>query len=280
MKILDFLERLPEPMIAAAGVVLVVLVWVLDYLTGREISFSIFYVAPIVLVTWYEGRNAGFLVSLICALAWLTADMLGGREYSYIVIPYWNALVRLGFFLIIAFSLSRLKHTFGLERSLARTDPLTGLMNMRAFEEMAGLEISRSLRYGHPLSVAYMDCDNFKNVNDRFGHQAGSELLARIGRMLKENMRDTDLAARFGGDEFIMLFPETGRDPAMEIVKRLNEKLLEDMRSGQWHVTFSIGIVCYSKPPGSLDEIIKRADDLMYSVKFNGKNNIKIEVSN
>ncbi|HTC77354.1 MAG TPA: diguanylate cyclase, partial [Terriglobales bacterium] len=95
------------------------------------------------------------------------------------------------------------------EKELSRSDPLTGLPNRRAFYEVALAEADRARRYRHPLSLAYLDVDNFKQVNDDYGHDAGDELLVRVAEVLRRNLRNNDIVARLGGDEFAMLLPET-----------------------------------------------------------------------
>ncbi len=259
---------------------LIALIWIVDIKTGYEVSFSIFYLIPIALVTWYGGRVLGILTALVSATAWLLADLKGGHQYSSLFIPYWNASVRLGFFMITTFSLfyiRKLLEHLEQERDLARTDSLTGLMNMRYFEELAGMELERSRRYQRPLTMVYLDCDDFKLVNDRSGHQAGSELLHLIAQIIRKNLRSVDLLGRFGGDEFIILLPETAAEAGREMIKRLQARLLEAVQSMKQSVTFSIGVATFLKPPDSLEEMIRTADRIMYQVKGRGKNRIQQE---
>lgn len=115
-------------------------------------------------------------------------------------------------------------------------------------------------------------------VNDSFGHQAGDDLLCLVAEIIRRNLRATDLAARFGGDEFAVLLPETGADAARAVVQRLQGQLLGAVRTREWPVTFSIGVVTFNDAPEAVDEMVKRADNLMYAVKQSGKNSIKQEV--
>jgi diguanylate cyclase (GGDEF)-like protein/PAS domain S-box-containing protein len=166
------------------------------------------------------------------------------------------------------------------ERRLARVDPLTGLANRRAFYEGAELERKRALRHSRPLSVAYIDLDNFKQINDRMGHEVGDQLLIQIGAILQNILRAEDLAARMGGDEFAIVFPENNYESARMAIQKTHRMLTEMAKDHKWPVSFSIGMVTFSVPPTSVEEMVRAADDLMYSVKHNGKNSIATSFDN
>jgi diguanylate cyclase (GGDEF)-like protein len=186
--------------------------------------------------------------------------------------------VRLGTFLVITFLLSTLKHTLEHEKELARTDSLTGIANRRYLIELASAEINRAGRYKHPFTVVHIDLDNFKAVNDRFGHSAGDALLRLVGSTIRNNIRATDIVARFGGDEFVILLPETGPEPARVITDKIQKISLDLMQKNQWPVTLSLGVVTFIQPPSTVDEMLKISDGLMYAAKNNGKNAIRYEL--
>lgn len=278
MNITEYLDKQPKSLLIVLAFVLVILVGIADYAIGREISYSLFYLLPITLVSWHVSRNAGVLLCIVSSEAWFMADYLAGHSYSHPVIPYWNMSMRLGFFLVVAVILSRLRIAFELEKTLSRTDPLTGVANKRAFYDLASIEIDRARRYKHPFTAAYIDIDNFKTINDRFGHSIGDTLLQLVAITIKNKIRATDTIVRLGGDEFIVLLPETGDEPAYKALYRLRNQLLDVMHKNEWHVTFSIGVATFISPPDSVEEMIKKADNLMYSAKNSGKNIIKQEV--
>jgi diguanylate cyclase (GGDEF)-like protein len=170
--------------------------------------------------------------------------------------------------------LSALKKAHEHEKELARVDSLTGAVNARFFSELMQLEIARSQRYGHPLTLAFVDVDNFKAVNDRFGHSVGDKVLYSIVTHVRGHLRKTDVIARLGGDEFAFLLPETDQTGARVTFSKIQIGLLDEMRRNNWPVTFSIGVVTCISTPQTSDELVKQADDLMYSVKNNGKNGI------
>ncbi len=259
-------------------ILLAVFIGIIDYQTGPYLSFSIFYLAPITFITWYGNRKSGIFVSFLCAVIWLVADVWTEPHYPHPLIPFWNASLRLFFFLIITYLLAALKAAHAREWRLARLDYLTGVLNHRAFYESAEKELQRLRRYGHPVSLSFIDLDHFKFVNDQLGHAAGDQVLITVGEVLRDNARSSDIAARLGGDEFVIMLPETDTQPALEFISRLKTRLLGAMESRNWPITFSIGIITFQTAPKTLEELVKTADGLMYEVKKNGKNNIRHQV--
>jgi diguanylate cyclase (GGDEF)-like protein len=172
-----------------------------------------------------------------------------------------------------------LKSAIEKEKELSRMDFLTRVGNGRYFIELANMEINRARRNKHPLTVAYIDIDNFKMINDRSGHSTGDHLLQLVAYTIKNNIRLTDTVVRMGGDEFAILLPEAGPELAETIIRRVQKINLEMMQENGWPVTFSIGVVTFMTPPSSVDEILKRTDNLMYGAKNTGKNAIKYEIS-
>jgi diguanylate cyclase (GGDEF)-like protein len=257
--------------------IFVVVIGGIDILTGSEMSVSLFYLAPICLVTWVSGRKLGLLFSLVSAVIWFFADIWGGGSYSQPFVRYWNALVRFGFFCIVTMLLPIIK-TLGHEKELARTDFLTGIPNRLSFYEVAQTELCRSNRYKHPFTIAYIDLDNFKKVNDRFGHKTGDDLLCAVVNQIKGKLRKTDFIARIGGDEFIAIFPETDHEASKIIVPKIHAGLMDEMRRHDWPVTFSIGVITCPKAECDLEGIVRKADELMYSVKKDTKNDIAYAV--
>jgi len=157
------------------------------------------------------------------------------------------------------------------EKYLSRSDFLTGLPNRRAFEETFDMECKRSRRYNRPITLVYMDLDNFKQVNDGQGHQTGDEVLVAVAASLRTNLRATDCVARLGGDEFAILLPETDEAAAQIIMRKLNAVLQTLLSTSNWPIGFSFGVVTFPVPLDSLDAMLERADKLMYDAKHGGK---------
>jgi diguanylate cyclase (GGDEF)-like protein len=266
------IERRPKPFVLFVICLLIALVLgFLDYITGYELSFSVFYLLPVSIAAWYIGMEAGILLSWASAAIWQISNLLAGEVFTNPAIPYWNVLTRLGFFIIITVLLTRLKKALEHESSLARIDFLTGVLNSRSFDQIISAEIQRSDRYSHPLTLAYIDIDNFKAINDTKGHSTGDALLRNVGRTISEALRSTDHVARLGGDEFAILMPETGAEAGLNVVARIQALLEEQMQKNQWPVTTSVGLVTCLKPPSSPDKLIQMADEQMYSCKRSGK---------
>ena len=274
MNLITALEKRSKLFWVATGFGLVALLGAFDFVTGYEISFSLFYVMPISLVTWFTSRRFGVITSIASALIWLWADVATGRNYSHPLIYFWNTAIRFGFFIIITLLLSELKRILEHERWLSRTDSLTGAVNARYFLESMQLEIDRSVRYKHPFTIAYIDLDNFKVINDRHGHNIGDKVLSAVGSCLRRQLRKIDIVARLGGDEFALLLPETGGAECQAVIAKVQRSLLDEVRTNNWPVTFSIGVLACADPPHTAEELLKLADDLMYSVKNQCKNGI------
>jgi diguanylate cyclase (GGDEF)-like protein len=276
MDILEILEKQGKHyFVLAAAFTLTGLIGVVDFLTGYEIAFSLFYVLPVALITWITSRTLGIMASLAGAIVWYWADVASGHPYLHPLIPVWNTLIRLSFFVIITFLLSALRRATERERELARMDNLTGAVNSRFFYDLAQMEIDRFRRYEHPFTLAYIDLDNFKVVNDRFGHPAGDQVLRTVVSSARKHLRKTDVIARLGGDEFVLLLPETNEESARVALSKIQDGLIEEMRLGDWPITFSIGVLTCSVAPHTTEEIVRMADELMYSVKHDGKNAMK-----
>jgi diguanylate cyclase (GGDEF)-like protein len=279
MNIVASLEKRNKTPWTIIGIVLIVGIGVVDLLTGYEIGFSLFYLLPISLVTWFtRRRRLGVLASITSALVWFIADIKSGMSYSHPAIYFWNTLIRFGFFIIVTLLLSALRKAHEREKELARIDSLTGAINARFFSELVQMEINRSQRYKHPFTIAYVDLDSFKRVNDQFGHSMGDKVLQTIVKYVKGQLRKIDVVGRLGGDEFAFLLPETDQAAAQVAISKIQIGILDEMHRNNWPVTFSIGVLTYIDLPQTSDELIKKADDLMYSVKNNGKNSISYSV--
>jgi diguanylate cyclase (GGDEF)-like protein len=271
-----FLSGLPRPRQWLLICGLIAVIGIADYLTGTDISMSFFFLAPIGIAAWYINRDAGMGVSIASAAIWFVVNgpAISVQEFSFPVL-LWNTGVRLGFFVVVAALLSVLRQAIDRERALARTDYLTGVKNDRSFYEQADVELRRARRHHQPMSIAYIDVDDFKKLNDRFGHNEGDNALRAIGTALLHRVRATEVVGRMGGDEFAILLPDAGRGEAIKIVKRLHELLMAEFRVNEWPVTLSIGVLTCTTTPSDIIRLMKEVDALMYEVKRSGKNRIR-----
>ncbi len=274
-----FMERRSKPFALTTALLFVALLGVLDYLNGPDISLLIFYAVPVFAAAWYAGRGAGFATCAASGLSWVVVAHATSEHYANPLIAYWNALVRVSFILLLAHLVALFRRSLAQERELARTDYLTGAVNKRSFAEAAEAEVNRARRHGHPFSVAFMDVDDFKLVNDRLGHSAGDRLLRLVADTVRANVRAVDVVARLGGDEFAVLMPETDDRAAHVVLRRVRRQLLEAARREGWPVTFSAGLITWVEPPAGVDEMLRAADELMYAAKRQGKNAVRRAVS-
>jgi len=270
-----YLEKKSRLFWVTTGIALVAVLGIIDTLTGYEMSFSLFYLIPISMVSWFAGRRAGIMLTLYSSFVWFTADSLAGHAYSHPAIPYWNTCIRFGFFLVTSLLITALREALDHEKNLSRIDNLTGAVNRRYFDTLLQQEIDRTRRYGRPYTLAYVDLDNFKMVNDTAGHSEGDKVLQTVVNMARKQLRNVDVVARMGGDEFAFLFPETGQNQALDCIDKLQRVLQDGMLQHGWPVTFSIGVLTCDAAPQSHDELIRQADQLMYQVKNDGKNSIR-----
>ena len=281
-KALDILIRLEQwgkVFWALVGFILIGCIGWLDLVTGYELAFSLFYLLPILLLTWLGNRHLGLIAALVSALVWLAADLGAGHAYLHPLVPIWNALIGFSFFIIFILLSSEVKRLLAYERNLARTDYLTGAVNLRCFTELVRMEMDRFQRYEHPFTVVYIDLDNFKVVNDEFGHAAGDQVLRTIVNCANQHLRRIDVVARLGGDEFALLLPETNEKSAQVALTHMQRVFLTEMQNCNWPITLSVGaLTCMATTPPTIAELLKITDELMYTAKESGKNTIKSAV--
>ena len=173
---------------------------------------------------------------------------------------------------------------FAKVQELTVLDDHTGLFNSRHLKRTLEQEIVRATRFGHPVSLIFFDLDHFKQVNDTHGHQAGSRVLAEIGRLLLGTLRSTDVPVRYGGDEFVILMPETSKDQAVAAARRIGNEIarqpfLSDKRYGPVKLTASMGVAAFPDDAKDPENLIRRADETMYRVKADGRGGVLAAVS-
>ncbi len=242
----------------------------LDYATGDELAFSIFYFVPIALTSWYSGRTLGAALCVLAASTWGAAEIIAGKYYSHPWIEYWNIFVRLAVFFTINQLVGLVRKELLIAQDLSQKDPLTGAANRRHFTELAEAELARTQRYKRSVSLAYIDLDNFKTVNDTLGHETGDLLLKSVVETLRANLRKPDIVARIGGDEFLILMPETDIEQSKVVVERLLEHCRIEFKNKSYPVALSIGVAVTSGNV-SFSQLLKLADSQMYRSKSEGK---------
>ena len=285
------LDRLPAPLVTAGLTGIVITLGWLDHAIGTRIGLSVLYLVPVAAAAWSAGRSSGLIVALVAAVAWLITDLGAGSTIGIEALATRNLVSHSLICLTVALTVSSLRRTLDAleaalarERTIARHDPRTGLVNVRAFREIMTAELSRASRTGAALTLAYLDAHGFKGVNDSSGHGEGDRVLRAIATTVLSVMRRTDTVARLGGDEFAILMPETSRDEAIVALAKARAALAQAMHAGRWPVPFSVGAVvagAVGSPVGATptaDGLIADADAAMFVARRLGGNRVELRL--
>jgi len=204
------------------------------------------------------------------------------RAFSLEMLPWGLAFAIISTFTAVSYgrrreAMAALRASEQRFKEMSITDELTGLYNSRHFFNQLKAEVERTDRYGHPLTLLMLDLDNFKQYNDAFGHLSGDRVLAETGNIIKKSIRSTDSAYRYGGEEFVVILPESGGQESLYIAERIrrsfeSEEVFAHKRD-DLRVTASIGVAQYIAGE-ELSAFIKRVDQNMYAAKNAGKNRI------
>ena len=257
--------------VAFFALVSILALGVLDYLSGPNIAFSPFYLLPLSIVAWKVGTRRAIGLAVLAALTWLFADLAAGADYSNPVVPIWNTIARFSVFVLVIGLLATLRHSLETQSHLARVDPLTEVCNPRSFMSEAEEAVRACNREGRPVTLVYLDLDDFKKINDTLGHSGGDDVLQAVASALTQSTRTSDLVGRLGGDEFAVVLSGTGSSAAVAVMDDMLERVRSNLSSVSLPVTFSAGAVTLLVAPKTLDEAISAADALMYEVKRSGK---------
>ncbi|MGB7444126.1 MAG: GGDEF domain-containing protein [Coleofasciculaceae cyanobacterium] len=275
----NYLEHQPIIVILVAVLLVFPLIAYLDYQLTSDISLSFLYLLPVSMITWFINIQAGLAIAFVSAIAGLITHPITQQEPVNFWERYWDTFINFVFFSTVSYLVFKLRRAKEKEKDSARTDLITGLANKKLFFELARLEIKKSHRYRHPLTVIYIDIDDFAKINRTLGYSTGDHLIKIVAITLQDNLRETDIIARVGGDEFVILLSGNGYEAANTVISRVRRKLMEAMRDNHWPATFSIGAVTFINPPNSVTHMIEQADHALYVVKNSGKNQLKHKTS-
>ena len=248
-------------------------VYLLNVRTPHELRLEILYLIPVLLAAWHDGMHWGIAFALATSLLRFSVglDQLPASTLlDYRVVSELAYLAVLG---VAIAGLSQLRHTHSQLEQLATQDPLTNVLNARAFSHELAQELSRNRRYGRPLALIYLDLDDFKSVNDAHGDATGDAVLRLVADAMRAAVRQADVVGRLGGDEFGVLMPETDGDVAHAAATRLVIGIRTVFR-GTPSVTASIGVVAVSGTEAGTDELLRKADQAMYAAKRAGKDRV------
>ncbi|HQR04932.1 MAG: GGDEF domain-containing protein [Proteobacteria bacterium] len=273
--ILDLVEQRHAARYAAW--VMFVVIALFDWLTGAELTMGPFYLVPLFLVGMRDGWRATMLMSLLAVAMSIIIGLRYGHRFSSEFFFYFSVFGRLMYYTAFMFLIELLRNAFLIQVKMADRDALTGLLNRRALFRTLDFELARTARGKQPVSLLFVDCDNFKGVNDSQGHAAGDEVLKAVAITLRSELRTIDIVARLGGDEFVIVLPDTTGDAMLTVAQKVQSVLTAAMERDGWPVTFSIG--AHSVPASDTrdaESLIAKSDLAMYLAKRQGKNQIVV----
>ena len=244
-------------------------IYAANLLSPSQVRLGILYLVPILLATWYQGLWWGVAFLVGSMLLRIPVELAQQPNVTLV-----SSFINQGSFAAVAgiamAAFRNIRRTQSQLQDLAIHDPLTRVLNARTFSDRLGQELRRNRRYGRPLSLLYLDLDDFKIVNDSHGHQTGDAVLRLVAEAIRGAVRQADIVGRLGGDEFAVLMPETGADVAEAAAGRLAKSLREAFH-GNPSVTASIGIVSCTDAGAGPDDVLHKADRAMYEAKKLGK---------
>ncbi len=277
-KRLNKLERLDHRIFLALLILWALLIAWADYATDL-LPFIHYYILPIAFSAYFLSRKTALLLAVLVsvlssAVYYLIIEHLfSAATNKYLLLAQFAMTLIL--FVVIALVVNRFKQLLMQVKLLANVDSLTKASTRRYFYERCIIELARSYRYKHPVTIAFIDLDNFKEVNDTYGHEKGDQLLVKTASTIMSDLREGDLFGRLGGDEFAIFLPQADTEQAKKTISRLREKLLNEIKPFNTDVTFSIGVVtCVSATLPSFDDLLILADKAMYQIKRTTKDNI------
>ena len=276
--IFSFLDQQNKGVTIFLSLVFIIAIGIAEYTIGLGFSFSYFDIIPIFVIAgvaeiWFVAFS-----SSLCVVIWILAAYLQGWRYPHPYMLFWNGFIRLGIFLAVGYLSLELREALRYQITQSHTDHLTGVANGRMFYEALQAEIDRSKRYKRPFTLAYIDVDDFKSVNDQHGHDKGDFMLRTIASTLLLNVRKADVVGRLGGDEFGLLLVECDENDARTVIGKIQASFDTELSALGWPVTLSIGVLTVAEAKGNQAELLKAADDLMYSAKKSGKNHARFSV--
>jgi diguanylate cyclase (GGDEF)-like protein len=271
----ECMRRVPDLLQLAVGLALVAALTAFKLTIGRSVTVIDFMFVPVVWVGWFAGRRwCGYAVAVVSAGLSVIVVVVAETQAS---IPAALAMgaARLALYLVVLGLLGMMRRERAGHQHAVATDQLTGAANAREFRAIALAEVEHAQRHQRDLSLAYVDVDDFKEINDRLGHPEGDHVLLQVSHMMRSVVRSTDTVARIGGDEFAILMPDIGATPARAVIERVRGELARLRTADGEPVLCSIGLVTFDRPPTSLKELVAAGDELLYRAKDNGKDRIE-----
>lgn len=262
-------------------VMIAFITWVLLYTGKNESPLLNLYL--LVIIT--SGLTLGKVTTLLefalitCIYLYLGYPAFEGRSFE--LLDFTQIMIKFAPFLLVAYLITMLSADLHFARRmfehLSETDEMTGLFNKRAFAKLSSREIAQAVRYAHSFSIVMIDADSLKQVNDQYGHETGDKLIRTLAESIRLNLRETDILARYGGDEFVVFLPETDSAQAREVAERVRDAVTSlkfMVHKSCVPITVSVGMASYPTDSNIPEEIEERADRALYYSKQEGRNRV------
>ncbi len=262
------------PLVAFSLGVLVCIGFI-DFLVGPGVSLSFLYLPPLFLLAWKVPPFALLGVTLFLGVGEV---YVFGQRGPTAAATAWNVFAQFATYSVFVYCVHIMRILVEHEHRTARHDFLTGLGNARLWHELALGELERHRRSAEPFTVVYVDCDDFKDVNDRHGHRRGDDLLVAMAGALRGVTRLSDVVCRLGGDEFVLFISGCDFQAARTVGEKLMETIKEVSTQVGLPVTVSLGVVVFTAAPTSVDVMLRHADQAMYEAKATGKAKMVVRV--
>ncbi len=268
----NWINRLSVGRTYFLSTLMLVIVAIADYLSHVELTLSPWYTLPCFLMDWRIGRMPALAYAVFATVLQLLIGLTGTHDYPnhyYLVV---DLALNLGFCIVLIWIIAKLRLALEMEIVLSRSDFLTRLGNRTSLLEGLENEINRCNRQGTALTVAMIDLDNFKHFNEKRGHSVGDLLLSATAELLGEHFRSTDIIARTGDDEFMLVLPTRSYDIIESKLHVLRKNLENMMLVRGWELTFGMAAIVFVQPAVSGEQAMFEIQQLMREIKQRGEN--------
>jgi diguanylate cyclase (GGDEF)-like protein len=264
-------------------VMIAFITWVLYHSGSIESPLLNLYLLTIVISALTLGTLSTLLEVALIAACYIFLWNLGSVEPLTSQVSVGGFVTQLAPMLLVAYITTMLstdmRNALSRIKAIAETDELTGIYNVRAFTALADLTHKQAVRYRHAYSIVMIDSDNLKIINDQYGHEAGNQLLKLTVTCVQQGLRETDVFARYGGDEFVLLLPQTGSNSAFEVAERIRKAIAStplSTRNAKVPTTVSLGVSTFPDHGKDLATIMNKADEALYLCMKNGRNQTSV----
>lgn len=270
--------RARKAAVMSVAILATALIAYVSFSSQREIDISQLYFVTIGAIAWVASRRTALLAAVFTAGLVLVCALIHGNAGPVAVAV--ESGLTFASFVTATLVVHTVSHMFDELAHLARFDALTATPNALHFQDLLAAEFARAQRYERPLTLAFVDVDDFKDVNDTHGHRVGDEVLRSIAAAVTDEIRSTDVLGRLGGDEFGIILPETTEESALGLLTRVERRVAALARESGWPVSISVGattLAAAARPEWTAEDLLHRADTLMYRAKSEGKGRVVIE---